>query len=362
MDKEEGWKKNTEKNTDNTSAPSQSSVIEKSTDVDAARRNKKREEGAADKGGNSIDNNGYLDSGEAEHDGKDTLKPEAHEFNKNTDKKFHNNLINNENNSGSNTAADTIQDTDEEKNLAKEDAEELKEEKPVTEGNPSEEDFLSTALFILENPTRREILKRLVKEVHYPLQLSKELNVSQQAIMKHLKIMEEKGIIRSFEEKSTSGGPPRRCYEVAMSFSISIDIGPTLFNSKIRPLVLEKEPLMERNIRQRHADVREDLVKASKINDLRQRYGFLTKVINEITRRLEELEEERSYLTLLKENALQHAYSIILSMVRNYDQRKILYYIIERSDASLEDISDYYNIRVKKVRALFQELDEMELL
>ena len=47
------------------------------------------------------------------------------------------------------------------------------------------------AMSILENTTRREILKFLVKEPHYKLQLSEMLEVSQQAVMKHLKVLEE---------------------------------------------------------------------------------------------------------------------------------------------------------------------------
>ena len=42
------------------------------------------------------------------------------------------------------------------------------------------------ALHVLENRTRRKILEMLVREPHYPLQLSKHLDVSQQAVMKHL--------------------------------------------------------------------------------------------------------------------------------------------------------------------------------
>ena len=44
------------------------------------------------------------------------------------------------------------------------------------------------ALRLLENKVRRQILERLVREPHYPLQLAQQIGVSQQAIMKHLKI------------------------------------------------------------------------------------------------------------------------------------------------------------------------------
>ena len=41
-------------------------------------------------------------------------------------------------------------------------------------------------LNMISNPTRRRILESLTKEPSYPLQLSKEIGVSQQAIMKNL--------------------------------------------------------------------------------------------------------------------------------------------------------------------------------
>ena len=45
--------------------------------------------------------------------------------------------------------------------------------------------------YLLENPTRRRILELLSREGHYPLQLSKEMSVTQQAVVKHLNILEE---------------------------------------------------------------------------------------------------------------------------------------------------------------------------
>ena len=54
----------------------------------------------------------------------------------------------------------------------------------------SREDLeLDEILSVLENPIRRRILQKLSRESNYPLQISKELNVSQQAIMKHLRVL-----------------------------------------------------------------------------------------------------------------------------------------------------------------------------
>jgi len=90
------------------------------------------------------------------------------------------------------------------------------------------------ALTILENPTRRQILKRLVKEPHYPLQLSELLDVSQQAVVKHLRVLEKSGFVDSERVPSEKGGPPKKMYTVNQSFSLRLDLGPDLFRAEHR--------------------------------------------------------------------------------------------------------------------------------
>ncbi len=92
------------------------------------------------------------------------------------------------------------------------------------------------ALTILENPTRRQILRRLVKEPHYPLQLSDLLDVSQQAVVKHLKVLEESGFVDSERVPSEKGGPPKKMYTVNQSFSLRLDLGPDLFRAEHRSI------------------------------------------------------------------------------------------------------------------------------
>ena len=47
---------------------------------------------------------------------------------------------------------------------------------------------IDEALDLLQNKVRRLIMERLVREPHYPMQLAQQIDVSQQAIMKHLNI------------------------------------------------------------------------------------------------------------------------------------------------------------------------------
>ena len=64
---------------------------------------------------------------------------------------------------------------------------------------------MDSILSIVENPTRRRILQAVVREPHYPLQLSKELGISQQAVVKNLALMEREGLVESYRESSNRG-------------------------------------------------------------------------------------------------------------------------------------------------------------
>ena len=55
------------------------------------------------------------------------------------------------------------------------------------------------ALRLLQNKVRRQILERLVREPHYPMQLAELIGVSQQAIKKHLKELENVDVEKELE-------------------------------------------------------------------------------------------------------------------------------------------------------------------
>lgn len=92
------------------------------------------------------------------------------------------------------------------------------------------------AMAILENQARRHILRHLVKEPHYPLQLSELLEISQQAVMKHIKVLENAGFVESQIVPSEKGGPPKKMYKVNQSFSLRLDLGPDLFRAEHRKM------------------------------------------------------------------------------------------------------------------------------
>ena len=95
---------------------------------------------------------------------------------------------------------------------------------------------IDIALTLLQNKLRRRILERLVREPHYPMQLAKLLDVSHQAIKKHLKLLERDGFVTKNRVDSVKGGPPRSLYSVQQALSLRIDLGPDLFQCEQRKL------------------------------------------------------------------------------------------------------------------------------
>ncbi|MBP5203439.1 MAG: helix-turn-helix domain-containing protein [Candidatus Methanomethylophilaceae archaeon] len=89
-------------------------------------------------------------------------------------------------------------------------------------------------LAMVENPTRRRILEALVNGPSYPLRLSKELGVSQQAVMKNLVLMERNGMVASYRE-SSSMGPDRTVYVPSAAFTLVVDMQGGMFSVRLLP-------------------------------------------------------------------------------------------------------------------------------
>ena len=90
------------------------------------------------------------------------------------------------------------------------------------------DDDKSDLFEIVGNEVRRKILRLLVLEPHYVSQLSKLLDKSQPAILKHMKILEDRGIVvRKVEQASESNkGPDRHFFSINKSFTIMYSLSP----------------------------------------------------------------------------------------------------------------------------------------
>jgi len=80
--------------------------------------------------------------------------------------------------------------------------------------NVEQADSLSAVFSALGNPTRRAIVARLARGEASVLELSEPFGVSQPTISKHLKVLEEAGLIETAERDAQRR--PRRLRAMAM--------------------------------------------------------------------------------------------------------------------------------------------------
>ncbi len=195
---------------------------------------------------------------------------------------------------------------------------------------------LDILLSMVENPTRRKILESLVKEPHYPLQLSKELGISQQAVMKNLNMLEKNGMVVSYQV-SSSMGPMRTVYEPSSEFTLVIDMRNGMFSARmIEPSKEEEEGF--------------DDVKMESLKKTRQD-------ISEIDRKIEELNKERSKLIREREKVMATAMSTINDAGCGYAHRNLMYEILNEPDRSMEQLSEDLNARPDVVKDLINDIE-----
>ena len=209
---------------------------------------------------------------------------------------------------------------------------------------------LDMLLSVIENPTRRRILEALVREPHYPLQLSRELGMSQQAIMKHLKVLEEYSLVRCFPEQSDQGGPARKIYVPTTKFTIIVDFGPGLFDTTFVKLAMEAMQWPRLSTKQDDGPV--------ELPDIGQKVLGIRDRLTEIDSELDALQKKREKLIERKEDALEEAARVIEGNVEDYQTRRIIYEFVQSPALSAQGIAEELGLRDRNVEEVIRKLKD----
>jgi predicted transcriptional regulator len=202
------------------------------------------------------------------------------------------------------------------------------------------------ALSILENPTRRQILRKLVKEPHYPLQLSELLNVSQQAVVKHLKVLEESGFVDSERVPSEKGGPPKKMYKVNQSFSLRLDLGPNLFRAEHRKIPAGGPMRLSNRL-------------PPELNGVVDRLGTRRKlpmveamgVLSELDSALERIDEHRDAVIALHQQVMRKVSPSISEQSGSYEERQLAHAIMNQPRRPLDLDAFSQGLRIQSMDA-----------
>jgi len=219
---------------------------------------------------------------------------------------------------------------------------------------------------LLENPVRRKILRLLAMETHYPLQLSRELGISQQSIGNHIKILEDHGLVRSYEMPSSIGGPPRKIYVPNFSFSLHVDMGPDIFETRLskrrfNTTIFLSEPGQRENIHhvmREKSDAQKNVSSEDHIQETASSVKSNSLIENKfeqlrtMDQEIDELEKKRMAIIDDREELLAEVTSILWNNIPDYLNRKLIYYLLEQGPTSIEEMSDIFDKRIKELEKI----------
>jgi ArsR family transcriptional regulator len=196
-------------------------------------------------------------------------------------------------------------------------------------------------LNLLGNDTRRKILGVLSEEAMYFNQLAKEINVGQQAVLRHLQALEESGLIETYSEKSNFGAPDRKYYRLNNSFILTISLSEDDFT-------VTKQKIVE----SRHKKSK----KYYKVLDLMpedagEALSSLQESLAGIEEEMSTLESHLNDLRALKQIILSKVHKIGMHSFEE-DERKVLYKIVKESPRSIAELSDMIGEKESSLRSI----------
>jgi predicted transcriptional regulator len=210
---------------------------------------------------------------------------------------------------------------------------------------------LDSVLGTVENPIRRRIIARISEEPNYQLQLSKELELSQQLVAKHLLTMEDAGLVSTVSQDSPRG-PQRKEYLLKKSFSVTVDLAPNLFRARIFsfgavPGVQETEE---------HAQMMTQISEVLRYPEGAARIRPLTRVVAEVDKKLKEMEEERAVLLYIRSLALREAAKVTTSL-SSADRKRVLRYLMREEGDGMGTICSSLGLQREVVGDILEEIE-----
>jgi ArsR family transcriptional regulator len=220
-----------------------------------------------------------------------------------------------------------------------------------------EENELDELLMLLSNPTRRRILAKLVQEKHYPLQLSRELRVSQQAVTKHLHILEEHGVVECVTVASEEG-PPRKLYKTTKNFTITISMDPRMFDARAQEPVTNASAPMTEAVKA----INEEFRGVLHTQNYKERVRDLGELLVKTEDEFEKLDEKRAAMLQMKSRMLKEASALILELYPDYSHRAVLYLLLENPNITVRDMAHALNMNEAEIIEVLKDLSADNVL
>ncbi|HET7390818.1 MAG TPA: ArsR family transcriptional regulator [Nitrososphaeraceae archaeon] len=204
-------------------------------------------------------------------------------------------------------------------------------------------------LDIIGNSTRRKILSTLSQEPMYFNQLSKEIGVGQQSVLRHMQFLQDSGMISSYAEKSDLGAPDRKYYKLNSAFSLTVAISEDTFAIKNQSIVESRYTESKKFYKEFD----------STPDDAGEALIHLQTNLKHIEDEILNLESHVNDLRALKQLIIKELHEIGREILTGHLERQVLYKIIEERGERIEGKRER-RVNRKSIYDLSKTLDQNE--
>ncbi|MHA2364540.1 MAG: ArsR/SmtB family transcription factor [Candidatus Hodarchaeales archaeon] len=214
---------------------------------------------------------------------------------------------------------------------------------------------------IIGNECRRKILRLLVLEPHYVSQLSKLMNKSQPAILKHMKILEEKELVIRHKE-SASGldkGPDRHYFSINKSFCVIYSLSP----HNVRELAFDTTTSLDTNtefMKSVKKSINEKAQVAGKISTINNEIEKINQEMSSLERTYVEFEQKRNKLLAMADGIIEESEELVKP--ENYVERQLLRRHVCESQSCVKEISNLLNKKENEIQLALEDLRKKEYI
>lgn len=184
-------------------------------------------------------------------------------------------------------------------------------------------------LDILGNENRRNILTLLSYRPCYVTEISEELGVAPKAIIDHLKLLEDAGLVESYYDEQG-----RKYYEIANNVRIEVSISPLMFDVNVSKVEVNAE--VQRDLHDRYES---RAVARSSVEALK----YLSEEVQRLNRSSVELRETQKSVQGMLSEVTGMCIELINQVAADQIEAEILYMLI-RGPASYEELTDKLNL------------------
>ncbi|MHA1530800.1 MAG: ArsR family transcriptional regulator [Candidatus Heimdallarchaeota archaeon] len=212
----------------------------------------------------------------------------------------------------------------------------------------------------LKSNTRRKILSMLASEPMYLTQLAFNLNLGQQAIFRHLQLLEDAGLLDS-DFKDAGQGAPRRYYQIARAVRVEVQISPEMFD-----IGLFDVPKVEVKTPKDFPELAEIVIKCAELGktpNSKEKLSVYSNLLKDLSKELNKVNIAKSIAEATYSNIRRQIRAIAFDLLpQRIDQRIIQTLASRGGELTIEDLSLILNLTEETIEERMIELDETGLV